>query len=109
MNKMKNFPYFYSSVIKTDNRETAKNNYIINVLQNTTGSIMINYFTKNSTPVTLRVADMNGRIIAKTIQQSVSGNNKYEFTNITSIHNTQVLVVQVATGNEIYTHKIVAF
>lgn len=101
--------YFYSSVIKTDNRETAKNNYIINVLQNTTGSIMINYFTKNSTPVTLRVADMNGRIIAKTIQQSVSGNNKYEFTNITSIHNTQVLVVQVATGNEIYTHKIVAF
>ena len=97
--------HFYSSVVKTANSKSLNNNNVVRIFQHATGSIRVNYFTKNSMPVIIRITDINGRIIATASQKSVSGNNVYEFTNITTVK-SQVLLVQVETAAAIFTKKI---
>ena len=97
--------YFYSVVVKTVNNKTVNFSNGVHVFQNSAGSIRINYFTANSTPVILRVTDINGRIIGVASKKSLSGINTYQFSNISAVK-TQVLLVQVATATVIFTKKI---
>ena len=89
----------------TNNKNTILNN-VVSIFQTAAGGIKVNYFTANSTPVTLRITDVNGRIVATAYKKSVSGMNVYDFYNFSPIK-TQVLLVQVVTVTEIFTKKIV--
>ncbi|MES2848395.1 MAG: hypothetical protein V4685_05030 [Bacteroidota bacterium] len=99
--------FIYSPIIKTGGNNETGDNSIVNILQNNTGSVKINYFTKNSQHVTIRIADLTGRVLAKATIRSADGSNTHEFRNIMSTVKTQVLMVQLIAGNEIYTRKII--
>lgn len=99
--------YQYSTTVKIVQSENIKNHYLEGVFQQSSASIQVNYFTKNSEVIEFRLIDINGRIMAKTNQQSVRGNNSILFNGNLSMNKNQLLLVQMVIGNEIYTQKII--
>jgi hypothetical protein len=98
----------YSTVAKASLNNTNKN-IVSDVFQNASGRLQVNYFTGKSQPVTLRMVDINGRMIASSTQESVEGNNKFVFSSTISKYKNQVVVVQVIAENEMYTKKTILF
>lgn len=101
--------YMYSPVIKAGSNKTTGNNYVVNVFRNNAGSVKVNYFTRSSQPVMIKITDVNGRVLAKAALQSSAGNNTYEFHTVPLTITTQLIMVQLAAGNEIDTKKMITF
>lgn len=99
----------YSPMVKVVNKEIVNGNYVTGMFQKSISAIQVNYFTRNTQAVELRMIDISGKILANASQRSVGGNNSYLFTSSSSRLKNQIVVVEVVIGNEIHTQKMILF
>ena len=99
--------HIYSSIVKIANKEIGKSSYVTGIFQKSSGTIQVNYFARNNMPVELKMIDMSGKILSKVHHQSISANSTNMFTADVPVIRNKMIVVQVAIGNEIHTHKMI--
>jgi hypothetical protein len=98
--------YTYSSQMKVVMNNRVKTNSIISIVKNSSGSLQVNYLIIKGQPVTIRIVDLNGRLISIASQHSTEGSNKCVLNNVSSVYKNQLVLVQLFSDGGTITDKI---
>jgi hypothetical protein len=101
--------YLYTPQVKVVTGLGSNSSYLVNAYQQPSGAIVVNYFSNEAVPVTLKLVDMQGRIVASTKMISRQGHNSHSFTNNAILPSKQVVIVQAVLDNQSLAQKILLY